>query len=299
MASIASAKYKVQNVASDGNCFYRALYGAAKSAKCLEQATSVFQSGESESCVVYDDDKRTYFEEEDLETLFILCCRYAVSVKIDKAAKGAYDTLKENRSAMTVFLNDQPSWIKDTLENNPDISEHDFIQIAQTQAASPAVWVGQIEVDTIKEWLSKVGITLSIISAQDTDYANDADRHHSIITIPRLSTTNVSGNPILYLYNVRSVHYKYIILSRTTGGKRKKVRPTSKKVAAPPASKKVALPASKKVASPASKKVASPASKKVASPASKKLASPASKKLASPPAAKKPSRRVPPKHTKK
>jgi hypothetical protein len=289
MASLAS--YKVQDVPGDGNCFYWALFYAAKDSKCLKKMTSIFQGkGDYGSSCMVRDDIPNESDVEALASFFVLCSRMAVAEAIIPEATGMYKNLVEKKTTDNAtyvrMLEDQPSWIATAINQNTPLNV--FIQTAKENVTKPGTWVGHLEVSVIKSWLRKGGINLVV-----TNGPTVSQPPNNTISIPQLNWgEDQYGNTYLNLYNENTIHYKFILNPggpSATGGSRKK-QSTKASV-----SKRIVSdrPASRKAVSnrPTSKKAPpSTTSKKAASP-------PTSKKVASPPTSKKVAPR-PPAHSK-
>ena len=263
MATASEYEYDVVDVASDGNCFFNALFLAAKNAGCLEKMSGSFHTSSSETC------RSTILSHL---SFFVQCARIAILPVIEPELIKMYLNLSTQTSQdLAAIMHSLPVWIADAMRN-PTMTKEKFLSAAFANILTPNTWVGQVEVEAVTAWLNKSGVNLVVLTAGRTkSYTGN-----KITMVKPLQFTDCYDDPILYLYNDNQVHYKFISkkiynttcsTSGTRGGGMKK---RASKKAAPTASKKAAPVASKKAAPVASKKAAPPASKKAAPPASKK-----------------------------
>ncbi|NCB27711.1 MAG: hypothetical protein EOM62_20005 [Bacteroidia bacterium] len=211
----------------DGNCFYRALYGAAEERGILEKVGKCFQYTEDgDNC--WDNVKDTE-EYNDREDAFLYCVRFYLAHRIrsgfeDELLRNTWELFREAgdvenlRGIMT-------GWLIDAYKNSRNNLKA-FVNRVADQVQQPGKWVNELEVRMVTHVLEKCNVLL--IQANNYHDAPDA----------------LPENPhVLVLVNHDNSHFKYVSYSPLTGGA-KRMKKTSqnpsckKKQAAPRPSKK-------------------------------------------------------------
>lgn len=188
ITSTAGLSYKVKNVKDDGNCFFRALFGAAKNtAGNLEKLTTCFLNKPAAS---YEDGSAR------AETSFIHDMRdkFAAYIRADTAADGivaqTWDTLRSlDHETYTFYMEAQPEWMGETFPEAPATAAA-FRRALVEHVKADATWVGQIEVEIFRAIMvgCRMGLELRIYNSLAA-HGIDLDQ--------------------LNLFNKKETHYQY------------------------------------------------------------------------------------------
>jgi hypothetical protein len=210
---------RLVDVEGDGNCFFRALYGAAKDAGILEQVCGAFAVDEDSNCwekvrserdrvEVVVDGLRTglFVNKQELE--FVACARDSLAARLAIAGvegerlRRFYDSMKELESVLdpddykSSVLESQPLYIVTALENAADAAR--FARSVADHVRVMGNWVGQLEVGAVKAILNKSKSTenesLRIICVSNVSELDGVTRDNADLTI----------------VNVNTMHYQYI-----------------------------------------------------------------------------------------
>ena len=209
------------DVKGDGDCFFHALYGAARDHGLLDKVASSLQ-GEKNSCLDKMNNRRTSFHgsvglshsNSARRDAFIECFReylaYAIKHVSFPIITEFYDTTREifvhggvNMQQMGAFAD----WMQDAIKKE---SIEEFAKIVADHVGTKGVWISQLEYDIIKHVLEKCNVYL----------------------LPVVSTLEGAPKEIreneLQLLNMCNVHYKYIRYSSTYPAKEEMTSPTTR-----------------------------------------------------------------------
>lgn len=182
------------NVPNSGDCFFHALYRAAKEKGCLPILLDRFGFSDY-----------TCLSSIQNETASIACMRRWLSVmatipnnKSNKYYKFYYyiNSVKDTETRKCI-LESQPSWLRDICSWNYPVEL--FLEACAEYIGSPHNWVSQHEVTTVKHYLSvKADPLIKLI------IINDAHELRNI------SIDDFLDNNTLILYCRNEVHYNFI-----------------------------------------------------------------------------------------
>jgi len=195
--STAGLNYKVKNVDDDGNCFFRALFGAAKDTPGnLEKLTTCFLN---KPAAAYEAGGAR------AESRFIHDMRYkfAAYIQGDVGADGivtrTWGTLRSlDPETYTFYMEAQPEWMGETFPVAPETPAA-FRRALVEHVKADKTWVGQIEVEIFKAILAGCGLGLDLRIYNSLPAEVDLDQ--------------------LNLYNKKEVHYQHFA-RKVTGMKK-------------------------------------------------------------------------------
>jgi len=193
-SSSGSKKFKVMKTLENGNCFYSAIYRSAKNNNLLEKLFI---------CIPV--------LRADTETTFIKKFRQYISDNIpneilDNLFYSLMELLEDNEESFNIAVNkigDIKDIVIEYVDNEllvPD-NVNDFISDIKKFIKKDKKYVGEIEVNFIKNILESCDIHIKIFNSVDS----------AINEIQTDSISNVLYNDTLYLINRDEKHYVYLI----------------------------------------------------------------------------------------
>lgn len=194
-------KYKVVDVKGDGDCFFRALHGAAFYQGILAYVAKCFTYGNRKDC--WDDwnENLRNTSHNDREVLFVACVRRYLAERIRTGKENAllrrtWDLLRvmDEEDAKDIMAD----WLIDAYQNSrvfyneTDSSYPSFVNRVADGVRQQGNWVSELEVTIVKKVLEAKDIILLIASNNDVPDALPLNPH------------------ILVLVNMNNTHYKYM-----------------------------------------------------------------------------------------
>lgn len=208
---------RVKDVKGDNNCFFRALFHAARSTGDLQQLARCLAVGKDSSCwdtmkeVARGLDARnrtTDVFKETVEDVFVDCLRQAVADQVQFGSgngmvRGTYRTLQAyDAPTLSLVRQGLPHWMSAAFDEaralNPEDQADFFVAAVAQNIRTWSRFVGQIEVNLIKHMMDKCGgIKFRVVSADRTPDNSD----------PRLA----SRHGELVLVCIREQHYMFVV----------------------------------------------------------------------------------------
>lgn len=196
-----SFKYKLMDVKGDGDCFFRALHGAAFHQGILVKVAKCFTFSNRRDC--WDDlnENLRNTSHNDREVLFVACVRRYLAERIRTGKENAilrrtWDLLRvmDEEDAKDIMAD----WLIDAYQNSRvfyneiDSSYPSFVNRVADGVQQRGNWVSELEVTIVKKVLEAKRIILLIASNNDVPDALPLSPH------------------ILVLVNVNNAHYMYM-----------------------------------------------------------------------------------------
>lgn len=198
---------KLVDVDRDGNCFFRALYGAARDGGVLSQVAGCFQPSTIQNCweniaaistrerVRLNDGTVTHLTENPQENYFVKCARdhfaKIIRYNVSKVVKDTLKTFKNADIPFEVLMTDFEGWMVEAFYNS-DNDPKKFNSFIAQHINKWGTWVSQLEVELIRHALAKCDIVLLPVIS------------HISQAPPRVNANE------LQLLNDNGYHYKYV-----------------------------------------------------------------------------------------
>lgn len=233
---------EIRDVDADGNCFFRALYNAAKDHYLLQEVADCYQTSAISSCwdeirtepdsasVIIDGLPDDHLKSNPQEDAFVRCLREHIATRItyeqDNYAVGMYNYWRGLDEDTKIVIKDSlPTWLYTALETSQDKNE--FRGLIASSIRKMGSWVDEPQVKLIVGLLQKCTDIKIQLVAWDTESKTKEQLIQELTNVP---------NRVIVLICKDSTHYNYLYNpSNLTGGKRvrrassQKRRKTSKK----------------------------------------------------------------------